>query len=272
MTSIVSVQSGAVIAHSLMPTVGAMGAVALRQVTGAVVLMIVVRPWRVAWTGREIWRAALFAGVFVAMNSTLYLAIGRLPLGTVVTLEFLGPLVLSLVTARGAGERLWAVPAGIGVALLGGSLRAEDLLGVAFALAAAICWAAYILLAGRVGRGENGVAGLTMATALGAVIALPVAVVTTGPVLWQAHSLLLGLAVGLLSTAVPYTLDMFALRRLPTAVFGVLTSLNPAVSALLGALFLSQHLPMIDLAGIGLVVLAGLGIAVGTGRNAARRP
>ncbi len=264
--SVGSVQFGAALASTLFPALGPVGTVTLRLLFAAALLAGTNRVWRVRWALRDFRVVVLFGGVLAAMNTSLYLALDRLPLATTITLEFLGPLAVAVSTARSARERWWIVPAAAGVALLGGTLRLDDLLGVVFALSAALCWACYILLSRRLGRSAGGQAGLAMATVLAALVLLPIGAATAGAVLWHPAHLAVGLAVGLLSSALPYSFDMMALRRLPTAVFGVLTSLNPAVGALAGWLVLSQHLPWEALAGVGLVIVAGAGITLGSRR------
>lgn len=275
--SVGSVQFGAALAATLFPAIGPIGTVTLRLLGAAVVLALTNRLWRFEWRSARLRTIALFGVVLVTMNTSLYLALDRLPLATSITLECLGPLAIALANAGSRRERWWVLPAAAGVALLGGTLSLHDLLGVLFALMAAGCWASYILLSRRLGRAGGGQAGLALATALGAVIVLPFGILTAGPMLWHPATLALGLAIGLLSSALPYSLDMMALRRLPTAVFGVLTSLNPAVGALAGLLILSQHLPVTGLIGIALVVAAGAGITLSARRSAAgpgtlRRP
>jgi inner membrane transporter RhtA len=218
--------------------------------------------------------AALLGGVIVAMNCCLYLAIDRLPLATGVTLELLGPLTLAVATAVSWRQRLWALPAAAGVALLGGSLSLKDLAGVAFALAAACGWAAYIVLTRRMG-GSAGLQGLALATAAGAVIAVPIGIAAAGAALVRPPTLATGLAVGVLSAALPYSLDLLALRRLPTPVFGVLTSLNPAAAALAGAIILHDGLAFVALLGIAAVIIASAGAVISRSRRfpqSARKP
>ncbi len=183
---------------------------------------VVTRPWRRRWTRAEL-RASLVLGLsFAAMNTTLYLALDRLPIATTVTLEFLGPLVLAIVTASSWAVRAVGGAGRLGVALLGGSLTFGDWLGVVFALTAAASWAAYIIANGRVGRSDSGLAGLTLGTAIAAVIVVPIGVTTAGSALWQPAVLLLtGLGVAVLSSALPYSLDLLALQRLcPSRVRG----------------------------------------------------
>ncbi len=269
-TSVASVQFGAAFAARLFPLIGPIGTVSLRLLGGALVLLVAVRPWRQRWTPPA-WRAvAVFGVVFVAMNTSIYLAFDRLPLATVITIEFLGPLSLAVATAAGLRQRMWAVPAAVGVALISGSLRLTDVAGVLLAALAAACWACYILLSRRMGRDGSGLAGLTMATFLGALIMIGPGFAAAGTALVTPTTLALGGAVGVLSSAVPYSLDLLALRRLPTAVFGVLTSLNPAVAALAGFLVLHQRLPPVELGGIALVMAASAGVTLGAGRSSAR--
>lgn len=227
-SSIASVQFGAAIAAHLFPLVGPLGTVGLRLTGASLVLVVIARPWRLRWSRADLRASALFGLIFVVMNSSLYLSLDRLPLATVITVEFLGPLTVSIVSARSWRERIWSLPAAAGVAAIGGTLAAHDLAGIAFALTAALGWAAYILMSGRVGRTGTGLAGLSLANLVAAAIVAPIAVVTAGTALWHPRTLAVGLAVGVLSSAIPYSFDLLSLRRLPTAVFGVLTSLNPA--------------------------------------------
>lgn len=261
-SSVAAVQFGAALAATLFASVGPAGAVTLRQLTAAAILVILVRPWRIRWAAADLRSTMLFGAVFVVMNLSLYTAVSRLPLATAITLEFLGPLVLSLVTATSWRQRAWSLPAGVGVALLGGGLRADDVVGVLCALSAAACWAVYIVMAQRIGRSGTGLSGLTVATSAGALVVLPLGITTAGSALWHPATLAVGLVVGILSSALPYSLDMLALRRLPTAVFSVLTSLNPAAGAVAGLLVLDQRLPWPELVGVALVTLASAGVTL----------
>ena len=276
MSSVASVQFGAAIAAHLFPLVGPMGTVSLRLAGASLVLVALTRPWRRHWVRAELGASALFGLIFVVMNSSLYLSLDRLPLATVVTIEFLGPLTLSIVTARSWRERVWAMPAAVGVAAIGGAIGTSGgggraLAGVAFALTAALGWAAYIVMSGRVGRTGTGLAGLSLANAVAAFVVLPFGLATAGSALWRPSTLAIGLAVGVLSSAIPYSFDLLSLRRLPTVVFGVLTSLNPAVAALAGLLVLNQTLPIRQILGIALVMTASAGISVTAARAARSR-
>jgi inner membrane transporter RhtA len=269
--SVGSVQFGAALAAELFPRVGPLGTVSLRLLGATLVLLALARPWRMRWTRADLGASLLFGLVFVVMNSSLYLALDRLPLATVITVEFLGPLGVAIVTASSWRVRVWALPAAAGVAAIGGTLTASDLAGVLFALTAALGWAAYILISGRVGRTGTGLAGLSLASAVATVIVLPAGLATAGTALGRPSTLALGLAVGVLSSAIPYSFDLLALRRLPTAVFGVLTSLNPAVAALAGLLVLGQTLPLRQVLGIALVMMASVGISVTAARRGRSR-
>jgi inner membrane transporter RhtA len=271
-TSIASVQFGAALAAELFPRIGPLGTVSLRLLGATLVLVVLTRPWRLRWTRTDLGASALFGLVFVLMNSSLYLALDRLPLATVITLEFLGPLTVAIVTASSWRERVWALPAAAGVAAIGGTLTGHDLAGIAFALTAAVGWAAYILVSGRVGRTGTGLAGLSLASAVAAVLVLPAGLATAGTAWWRPSTLALGLTVGVLSSAIPYSFDLLALRRLPTAVFGVLTSLNPAVAALAGLLVLGQTLPLRQVIGIIAVMTASAGISLTAARDGRPRP
>ena len=259
-SAVASVQLGAAFAATLFDQAGVLGTVSLRFVAAAALLCLLTRPWRVRWTGHELRTVFGFGLAFVAMNTSLYVAISRLPLATAITLEFLGPLGVAIVTASGWVQRVWAVPAAAGVLLIGGSLHADDLVGTLAALGAALAWASYILLSRRMGTSDHGLAGLALATLLGAVLVLPFGVATAGSALLEPATLGLGLAIGVLSSALPYSLDLLALRRLSTAVFGVLTSLNPAAAALAGLVVLGELPPQRQLVGIALVVVASVGV------------
>ncbi|MFI1840334.1 EamA family transporter [Streptomyces olivaceoviridis] len=251
---------GAAMAASLFPRAGALGIVALRLTVSAVLLLAVCRP-RVRGHRRADWTVIVAFGVALAgMNTLFYQAIARIPLGTAVTLEVLGPLVLSVVTARRATSWLWAALALGGVALLGrGGLDSLNGAGVGFALGAAALWAAYILLSARTGARFPKADGLALAMAVGAVLSLPAGLADAGGRLLDPLTLGLGAAVAVLSSALPYTLEMLALRRLAPATFAVLMSLAPAVAALAGYLVLNQSLTGIDLIAITLVVTASAG-------------
>ncbi|CAN5363484.1 EamA family transporter [soil metagenome] len=261
---------GASVAVSLFPQVGAVGMVSLRLAFSAVILMLVFRP-SLRGRSRSDWLTVIgFGLVLASMNVLFYLALTRLHLGTTVTIEVLGPLILSVVMSRRASAWLWAVLALGGVALLGrGGFDALDPLGVALALGAGAAWAGYILLSARTGRGFARLDGLAIAMSVAAIATLPFGVLTTGATLVLPHILLLGLAVALLSSTIPYALELIALRRLPASTFSILMSLAPALAAIAGLVILHQQLELLDALAIVLVVVASMG-AVRAARNHGR--
>lgn len=260
---------GASLAVLLFPQVGPLGMVMLRLVFSALVLLVIARP-RVRGHSRRDWTSvALFGLVLALMNSLFYLALERLPLGVTVTIEVLGPLVLSIVAARRASAWLWALLALAGVvALGGGGWDRLDPLGVLFALGAAGSWAFYILASARVGRAFPKLDGLALAMTVGALISLPLGIVDAGAALFRIEIVALGAAVAVLSSTIPYAFELIALRRLPAAAFAILMSLAPATASLAGFIFLGQHMTWLELAGIALVIAASIGAVRSSARTA----
>ncbi len=263
---------GAALAVLLFPEVGPLGMVMLRLVFSAVLLLLIARPGLRGHT-RDGWLAVLGFGLVLAlMNALFYLALARLPLGVTVTIEVLGPLVLSIVASKRRSAWLWALLAFAGVvALAGGGWDRLDPLGVLFALGAAASWAFYILASARVGREFRGLDGLALAMTAGALIALPFGILTAGSALLRPDLLALGAAVAVLSSTIPYALELIALRRLPAAVFAILMSLSPATAALAGWLLLGQDLTLLEVCGIALVITASIGAVRASSRAAARQ-
>jgi inner membrane transporter RhtA len=227
-------------------------------------LLLVLRPPVRSWR-RNQWTAAALLGVALAgMNVIFYLSLDRVPLGVAVTVEFTGPLLLALVQTRRLVDLLWAVLAGAGVAILGLQAANGDVqtLGLVLAFVAGLFWAAYILASARVGRLVSGIDGLAVALACGAVIVAPFGVSGASGIGSQPSLLLWASLVALLSTIIPYGLELTALRRIPTRVFGVLMSLQPAAAALAGLLILDQTLGAPELAALGMVTLASAGVTL----------
>jgi len=258
---------GAATATTLFPETGPLGIVMLRLVFSALILLAIARPSLRGHT-RSAWSAvATFGLVLAVMNALFYLALERLPLGVTVTIEVLGPLVLSIVASRRASAWLWAVLAFGGVAALGGGgWDRLDLIGVLFALGAAASWAFYIVSSARVGRAFPKLDGLALAMAVGAVISLPVGIADAGPALLRPEILGLGAAVAVLSSTIPYALELLALRRLPASAFAVMMSLAPATAAIAGWLLLGQDLIWLEMLGIGLVIAASIGAVLAAAR------
>ena len=245
-----SVQFGSALASTLFARIGPAGAVLLRLASASVVLLLVSRPRLAKRTRRELMLAASFGIVLAAMNLSFYEAIRRIPLGIGVTIEFIGPLAVAVAGTRRRLDFLWVVLAVVGIiALMRGDAHGIDALGAGLALVAGCMWGAYILVNARVGRAFADGAGLTLAMCVASLAALPAGVIEGGSHLFALHSLAVGAAVGMLSSAIPYSLEMEALRRIATSVFGVLMSLEPAVAALAGFLILGQNLSGRELAG-----------------------
>jgi inner membrane transporter RhtA len=266
----VSVQFGGALAVSLMPRTGALGVVTLRLLVAAIVLMAVCRP-KVRGHSRADWGTVVVFGLtMAAMNGLFYQSVARIPLGPAVTLEVLGPLVLSVLSSRRALNLLWAGLALGGVFLLGGGgFSSLDPVGVAFAVSAGAMWAAYIVFSARTGRRFPQADGLALAMVVAAVVFLPLGIAESGTRLLNPTTVALGGTVAVLSSVLPYTLELLALRRLPAATFAILMSLEPAVAATAGFLVLDQALSATEALAIALVIAASMGAVrtqVGRGR------
>jgi inner membrane transporter RhtA len=267
LAGIASVQTGAAFATKLFNDLGPAGTVLLRVAFAAVVLLAIWRPsWR-AHSARELRLAALFGLTLAFMNLSFYEAINHIHLGIAVTLEFVGPLAVALMGMRSRLDLVWALLAAAGVALLGG-VSGANATGVFFALLAGAFWAAYILVNARVGRAFQGGGGLAMAMAIGVVPLIPFGIADAGTHLFEPRLLALGFAVAILSSVIPYSVELEALRRLRPSVFGVLMSLEPAMAALAGLVVIGQNLSALDVVAIALVVAA----SVGATRNSTEPP
>ncbi|WP_405624511.1 MULTISPECIES: EamA family transporter [unclassified Streptomyces] len=269
----VSVQFGGALAVSLMPRAGALGVVTLRLLAAAVVLLVVCRP-RLRGHSRSDWRTVIVFGLTMgAMNGLFYQAVARIPLGLAVTLEVLGPLALSVLASRRAVNAVWAGLALVGVFLLGGGGFSDlDLVGVAFALGAGAMWATYIIFSARTGRRFPQADGLALAMGVAALVMLPLGIAESGTRLTDPTTIALGSAVAILSSVLPYTLELLALRRLPASTFAIMMSLEPAIAATAGFLILGQSLSAVQAAAIALVIAASMGAVrtqVGRGKTVA---
>jgi inner membrane transporter RhtA len=270
----VSVQFGAALAVSLMPRAGAMGVVTLRLVAAALVLLVICRP-RLRGHSRADWGTVLVFGIaMAAMNGLFYQSVDRIPLGPAVTLEVLGPLALSVLASRRAINLVWAGLALAGVFLLGGGgFSSLDPVGVLFALAAGAMWAAYIVFSARTGRRFPQADGLALAMGAAALLFLPLGIAESGAKLLDPTTIALGSAVAILSSVLPYTLELLALRRLPASTFAILMSLEPAIAATAGFLILNQSLTATESAAIALVIAASMGaVRTQVGRGKAKVP
>ncbi len=267
MGGIASVQVGGALAVHLFAWVGPSGAFLLRMATAALVLLVTSPPRMRGRALRGLPVAVVFGLVLAAMTLCFYNALHRIPLGIAVALEFVGPLTVAVAGSRRPLDLAWvALAIGGIVALTHGGLEPVSGLGVFFALLAGALWGCYILLSARVGRAFERGAGLTVALCVASLVALPVGVASAGSHLIEPRSLALGAAVGICSSAIPFSFEMEALRRIAASVFGVLMSLEPAMAALTGFLILGQQLSAKAVLGIALVVAASAGASVGSRR------
>jgi inner membrane transporter RhtA len=260
---IVSVQLGSALAKHLFGLVGSFGTVALRLFFAATVLMLLWRPS--LRMDRRTWTVVIAYGVILgSMNLCFYLALARIPLGIAVTIEFLGPLTVALLGSRRWLDALWAVLAGGGVVLLMEGRGDLDLVGFLFALAAGTCWGVYILVGAALGRHTSEGTGLALGMAVAALVAVPFGVADSGMALIRPSVLAAGLGVALLSSVIPYSLDLEALRKIPPGVFGILMSLEPAMAALIGLIVLQESLRWSQ----WIAVLCVVGASAGATRGA----
>jgi inner membrane transporter RhtA len=268
--SIASVQFGSAFAAKLFGQAGPGGVVLLRLGLSAALLLAISRPSLRGRTRADLTAALAFGLVLGSMNWSFYEALDRLPLGVAVTIEFLGPLAVAVAGSRRALDLVWVVLAGGGVALLAlrGSHHGITALGVVLALVAGTCWAGYILLSKRVGATFASLDGLAIALGVGTLLVIPAGVIEGGAALGRPGVLAGGLAVALLSSLIPYSLEIIALRRLSSAAFGLLMSLEPAFAALAGVIVLSQALSGVLLLAVGMVIVASVGTTVTTPRSA----
>ncbi|OIJ32904.1 MULTISPECIES: EamA family transporter [unclassified Microbacterium] len=269
--SCLSLPFGAAVAAQLFPVLGPWGVTSLRVAIAALLLVVIVRPRPRAWT-RSQWLAAVLFGVsLAAMNGFFYAAIDRIPLGPAVAIEFLGPLVLAAVLTRRLADAVWVGVALLGMALLGvdGLVGAEPLdpLGVVFILIAAGFWVMYIRMSARVGALIPGSSGLAMGLVVAAVLLIPVGVPAAATVALDPQLLVLAAVTAVLSSVIPYSFELAALRRLPQRVFGVLLSLEPAFATLAGWLILGQDATPLRLLAVALVIAASVGTTLGVRRD-----
>lgn len=258
-SGIISVQVGAAIAKGLFDQIPPTAMVWLRLITSAVILLLVARPRWAGHSGRD-WLIVLGFGVsLLTMNWAIYQSFARIPLGIAVTIEFLGPLTLAVIGSRRLVDLIWVALAGAGVALLGLSRATLTIAGVGFALLAAVAWACYILLSAQTGRRWSGISGIAVASMVGAIALAPPAILEAGSVMLDSTVLALGVAVGLLSSVIPYSFELIALRRIPPRVFSILMSLEPAAAALAAMIVLGEFLTLTQWLAMACVVIASIG-------------
>lgn len=259
--AMLSIQSGASLAKSLFPIVGAPGVTALRIALGTLILVVIFKPWRLRFK-KEQRLPLLFYGLSLgAMNYLFYLSIQTVPLGIAVALEFTGPLAVALFSSRRPVDFVWVVLAVLGLWFLlplGQDVSHVDLTGAALALGAGACWAVYILTGQRAGE-EHGPATVALGSLIAAIVFVPLGMAQATESIWQWSILPVGLAVAVLSTALPYSLEMIALTRLPTRIFGTLMSMEPALAAMSGMVFLGETLTFTQTLALCSIIAASMG-------------
>ncbi|MEO5560313.1 MAG: DMT family transporter [Dokdonella sp.] len=272
--SMISYQCGASLAKHLFPQVGALGATAYRLGFSALILLLWRRPWR-RWGGGRDWRVVCGYGLAMgAMNMVFYLSLRTIPLGIAVALEFTGPLALALSGSRRLIDFVWIALVVGGLVLLlplRGQVQTLDPIGVIYALAAGAGWALYIVLGKKAGAAWGGDA-VTLGTSVGALLAIPFGVATAGSALLSLDLLPYALGVALLSSALPYSLEMLAMTRLPARTFSTLLSLEPAVAALAGVALLGEQLSLLQWLAIATIIVAATGIALSVRRPVLTEP
>ena len=259
--AMLSIQSGASLAKSLFPLVGAPGVTALRIVLGTAILVVIFKPWRLRFK-KEQRLPLLFYGLSLgAMNYLFYLSIQTIPLGIAVALEFTGPLAVALFSSRRPVDFIWVVLAVLGLWFLlplGQSVSEIDLTGAALALGAGARWAVYILTGQRAGE-EHGPATVALGSLIAAIVFVPIGMAQATESIWQWSVMPIGLAVAILSTALSYSLEMIALTRLPTRIFGTLMSMEPALAAISGMVFLGETLTLTQTLALCSIIAASMG-------------
>ncbi|MBA2395758.1 MAG: EamA family transporter [Ktedonobacteraceae bacterium] len=261
--AIVSVQTGAAVGKGLFAAIGPLGTTFLRLGFAAVLLLIIWRPQVRGLTRTQYINVLLFGLILATMNGAFYSAIHFIPLGIAVTLEFVGPLGLALVQSRKVKDIIWALLAVVGILLLAPlGQGGVNIIGAGLALLAGILWAGYILCSARVGRSFSGGRGLALAVAIATIIIAPFGILNGGVALLTPRVLLTGVGIAILSSLIPFSLELEALRRLPSRVFGVLMSIEPAVATLIGFLVLHEAIGLREIIAIALIVTASAGVSL----------
>ncbi|MDE1152673.1 MAG: EamA family transporter [Micavibrio sp.] len=262
LAAVVSIQTGAALAKQVFVLIGPTGTTALRILFAACILLPVFRPWQRRLSWEEAKLVLPYGAALGIMNCFFYLSISRIPLGIAIALEFTGPLTVALLASRRPLDIVWAICAIAGIICilpLGNLSNALDPIGILYAFIAGACWAGYILFGKRAGRGLQGGIAVSYGMMIAALIAVPVGLTTNGLALFNWQALPLALGVAALSSALPYSLEMFALKQLPAKTFGILMSLEPAVGALSGLIILKEYLTSLQWAAVALVIVASAG-------------
>jgi inner membrane transporter RhtA len=270
LVAMLSIQSGASVAKQLFPLVGSMGVTVLRTSLAAAMLLGLWRPWPLLKSPHHLKRLALYGSALGFMNLLFYLALERIPLGVAVALEFTGPLAVALFSSRKLLDFVWAILAAIGIVLILPLTEVSadlDLIGALYALAAGGFWALYIVFGKKAGEGTHGGQTAAVGMLFAALVTFPFGVTDAGMKLLHWQVLPLGVAVAVFSSALPYSLEMVSLKRIPMKTFGILMSLEPVVAALVGAIFLNEILTATQLISVASIVVASLGSALTTQKS-----
>ncbi|HEX8591893.1 MAG TPA: threonine/homoserine exporter RhtA [Pseudomonas sp.] len=264
-----SIQTGASLAKSLFPIVGAQGTTTLRLVFASVILLLTLRPWRARFTAKSLRTILIYGIALGGMNFLFYMSLRTVPLGIAVALEFTGPLAVALYSSRKAIDFVWIALAATGLLLLipmGQTSANLDLPGVAYALGAGVCWAAYILFGQKAGE-DNGIQTAALGVLIAAIFIAPIGMVHAGAALLDIALVPTAVAVAILSTALPYSLEMVALTRMPARTFGTLASIEPVFGALSGMLFLHENLTPMQWLAIAAIIIASAGATLTSQRE-----
>ncbi|MCF5710654.1 threonine/homoserine exporter RhtA [Pseudomonas syringae] len=264
--AMISIQSGASLAKSLFPVIGAPGTTALRLIFASLILLLVLRPWRARLSARSLRTVMLYGISLGSMNMLFYMSLQTVPLGIAVALEFTGPLAVALWSSRKVIDFVWVALAVLGLLLLiplGRSTASINVVGALYALGAGVCWAAYILFGQKAGA-DNGVQTAALGVTIAAVFIAPIGVVHAGAALLDVSLIPAALGVAVLSTALPYSLEMVALTRMSARTFGTLASLEPVFAALSGLIFLHEDLSLTQWLAIAAIIVASIGATLGS--------
>jgi len=256
-----SIQSGASLAKSMFAEVGAQGTTTLRLIFASIIMLVLLRPWRAKLTAQSLRTVIVYGMALGGMNFLFYMSLRTVPLGIAVALEFTGPLAVAIYASRRAIDFLWIALAVIGLLLLiptGAAGTGIDLAGAGYALGAGACWALYILFGQKAGA-DNGVQTAALGVMIAALFVAPIGIIHAGAALLTPSLIPVAIGVALLSTALPYTLEMISLTRMPARTFGTLMSVEPAIGALSGLVFLHEYLSLAQWLAIGCIILASVG-------------
>ncbi|MFB4393397.1 MULTISPECIES: threonine/homoserine exporter RhtA [unclassified Pseudomonas] len=265
-----SIQSGASLAKSMFPLIGAQGTTTLRLVFASVIMLLLLRPWRARLNSSTLRSVIIYGMALGGMNFLFYMSLRTVPLGIAVALEFTGPLAVAIFASRRAIDFLWIALAIVGLLLLipvGQTGQSLDLVGAGYALGAGVCWALYILYGQRAGA-ENGIQTAALGVVIAALFVAPIGIVHAGSALLNPALIPLALGVAILSTALPYSLEMVALTRMPARTFGTLMSIEPVFGALSGLLFLGEVLSLTQWLAILAIITASIGATLSMRKEA----